>query len=469
MVRNPFISRRPVEHPDQFFGRRNEAREIIQLIGAYVPQSISIVGERRIGKTSLLRYVSHPEGGRAAFANHLSRPVEKYLFVYVDLELLDLEYAHGLDPRILFFRHLLTRINQTMQRHLDDRPRMQQRLQEVYKTYRTTEELNILVTEGLDDYLRHLESLDFVTILLLDEADQGVQIQVGHFLRALLGNRDLAYVLTTQRPLQELDPERNLSPLYNLCTHIRLGLLSKEAATIMITDLAGAVDHQFSSDELTYILDRGGRYPSFLKIAARHTFDAATFDEQNLDARIYADVEADCRSLWDSMTNAERLVTYRIAAGQPLAPAMRETRHELAQRGIVLNTASRQLFSPLFTRYVRNQPEPVEEAMPESEPDGAGTPTFVFGSDYVIYDRQSVNLTPQQLRLLKALYENAGNVSTRSYLYQTAWDAEEYSEDKSATVNIAVQRLRSQLKQQLGDRILIESERGKGYRLILPE
>lgn len=467
MVQNPFISRRPVEHPKQFFGRRNEVGEIVQLIGAYVPQSISIVGERRIGKTSLLRYISHPDGGPAVFADRLSRPTEKYVFVYVDLELLDLEYAHGLDPRILFFRHLLARLNQQMQRHLNDQPHIQQTLQDIYETYRAAEDINILVTEGLDDYLRHLEKLDLVTVLLLDEADQAVQIQIGHFLRALLGNRDLAYILTTQRPLQELDPERNMSPLYNLCTHIRLGLLSKETATVMTTDLAAAVDHHFSSDELTYILDRGGRYPSFLKIAARHVFDAPRFDTDALDTQIYADVEADCRSLWDGMSSEERLVTYRIAVGQPLAPATREPLHELVERGIIRNAASRRLFSPLFARYVRQQPEPIEDVAPTSKP--ADAPTFVFGSDYVIYDRESVNLTPQQLRLFRALYENAGSVSTRAYLYETAWDGDEYSQDKSATVNIAVQRLRSQLKEHLGDRVLIESERGKGYRLILPE
>lgn len=467
MVANPFISRRPVEHPAQFFGRRQEAREAIELIGAYIPQSVSIVGERRIGKTSLLRYISHPDGGLKDFTSVLSRPVEKYLFVYLDLELLDLDYSGGLDPRVIFFRHLLSRLNQTLQRYLHDQPQRRETLQAVFDTYRAVEDVNILVTEGLDEYLRHLETLDLVIVLLLDEADTAVQIQIGHFLRALLGSRDLAYILTTQRPLQELDPERNLSPLYNLCTHIRLGLLSKEAATVMITDQAASADRRFSGAELNYILDRGGRYPSFLKIAARHVFDATTFDERALDTHIYADVETDCRSLWNGMTAEERLVTHRIATGQPLAPATRETLHILVQRGLVRDTRSRQLFSPLFARYVRQQPAPADES--HSSPESRPAQALVFGDDYLMFDRESVHLTPQQLRLLEVLYENAGNVSSRAYLYENAWDEGEYSKDKAATVNIAVQRLRSQLKEHLSDQLWIESERGKGYRLILPD
>jgi transcriptional regulator with XRE-family HTH domain len=53
---NPFIYGDPVP-PEKFYGRRQAKLEVKNRIGAIASQSINIVGFRRIGKTSLLRYV----------------------------------------------------------------------------------------------------------------------------------------------------------------------------------------------------------------------------------------------------------------------------------------------------------------------------------------------------------------------------------------------------------------------------
>jgi transcriptional regulator with XRE-family HTH domain len=53
---NPFIYGDPVP-PEKFYGRRQAILEVKNRIGAIASQSINIVGLRRIGKTSLLRYI----------------------------------------------------------------------------------------------------------------------------------------------------------------------------------------------------------------------------------------------------------------------------------------------------------------------------------------------------------------------------------------------------------------------------
>src|SRR6202008_2820493 len=53
--RNPFIVGGPIQNPRDFFGRKRAVGSSIARLGSM--QSISIVGERRIGKTSLLRYL----------------------------------------------------------------------------------------------------------------------------------------------------------------------------------------------------------------------------------------------------------------------------------------------------------------------------------------------------------------------------------------------------------------------------
>jgi hypothetical protein len=53
---NPFIYGDPVP-PEKFYGRRQAILEVKNRIGAIASQSVNIVGLRRIGKTSLLRYI----------------------------------------------------------------------------------------------------------------------------------------------------------------------------------------------------------------------------------------------------------------------------------------------------------------------------------------------------------------------------------------------------------------------------
>ncbi len=81
LPRNPYLNRVAIRRPAEFFGRSREVAKIFSRIGASRPQSISLVGDRRIGKSSLLYHISNPEV-RARF---LDRP-ESYAFVFIDLQ-----------------------------------------------------------------------------------------------------------------------------------------------------------------------------------------------------------------------------------------------------------------------------------------------------------------------------------------------------------------------------------------------
>jgi predicted AAA+ superfamily ATPase len=66
MKENPYVFRGPVHDPDMFFGRTHELNEIAAFLRGN--QSISIVGPRKVGKTSLLfrQRRSAPEPTEAA-------------------------------------------------------------------------------------------------------------------------------------------------------------------------------------------------------------------------------------------------------------------------------------------------------------------------------------------------------------------------------------------------------------------
>src|SRR5262245_57147219 len=81
MSRNPYLNRVAIKDPAQFFGRAREISKIFSRLTASRPQSISIVGERRIGKSSLLNYVNHPQ----VRSGYLDQP-DAYVFVFIDLQ-----------------------------------------------------------------------------------------------------------------------------------------------------------------------------------------------------------------------------------------------------------------------------------------------------------------------------------------------------------------------------------------------
>ena len=83
---NPFFHRGPIHDQRYFYGRDYETAQVLSLVAQR--QSVSLVGQRHIGKTSLLNHISNP----LVFAQHgLKR--DQALFVYVDGSTLS-----GLDP-----------------------------------------------------------------------------------------------------------------------------------------------------------------------------------------------------------------------------------------------------------------------------------------------------------------------------------------------------------------------------------
>ena len=72
---NPFMNRGVITDPNDFFGREEQVNEIFTRLQGM--QSSSIVGERRIGKSSLLYYLTQTGPQRLGDA---------YRFFYLDIQ-----------------------------------------------------------------------------------------------------------------------------------------------------------------------------------------------------------------------------------------------------------------------------------------------------------------------------------------------------------------------------------------------
>ena len=89
-----------------------------------------------------------------------------------------------------------------------------------------------------------------------------------------------------------------------------------------------------------------------------------------------------------------------------------------------------------------------------------GNHQFMIKEFRLLYKNQVVDCTPCELRLLKELVQNEGQVLTRNQLLERLYDAEENFVDDN-TLSVYMRRLRSKLSE---DAEWIETVRGVGYR-----
>ena len=105
MRSNPFTCGNPISDPRRFFGRSREVEQIFGRLRNGEFESSSVVGDRRMGKTSLLNYLADP-GVRVAYG----LGPERYSFVYVDLQMVD----EAMGPEQLWRRLLMLMRRQCM-------------------------------------------------------------------------------------------------------------------------------------------------------------------------------------------------------------------------------------------------------------------------------------------------------------------------------------------------------------------
>lgn len=477
MRRNPYLSRMPVEEPREFHGRRREVRLIMETIGAHRPGSVSLVGYRRIGKTSTLRFIQNRAGAMTEFESLLAWPADNYLFVFVDLEFLRIEDGSSSDAAVTFFRHLLTRLHHAVEKRLANQPSFlapdrAAALRRRHDEGLRTTNAYFLATEGLEEYLRDLAQANVVVVMLLDEADAIVKRGFGHALRSLVSTNPLAYVLATQKPLHELDPDEDLSPLFNLCTPAPLGLLDDDAARALVEVPAAEVGQPFSDAATDYILSLGGGYPDFLKVAAMIVFDAQARSAlpprlDDLTPAIALALEGSCRSLWRGLNEAEKSFARTVADGDGRAALASATALSLQERGLIVRQADGwRFFSPIFRDYVLRQGASDGATLAESAAPTPAKEELLVKGNHLVYGDTEAALTPLEMRIVGVLLAHEGQPVSRQVIYEGAWQDGPYDAGRDATINVAVQRLRGKLKSQFRNQVRLEAERGEGYSLV---
>ncbi|HKQ08298.1 MAG TPA: protein kinase [Blastocatellia bacterium] len=329
MSRNPYLNRVAIKDPAQFFGRTREVSKIFSRLTASRPQSISVVGERRIGKSSLLNYVNHPQ----VRARQLDQP-DAYVFAFIDLQ-----QKRRITP-VEFFKELF----ELMAKETGD-------------DALAAEEASFDAMRAvLERFRRRSRKL----IVLLDEFDaittnRAFDLEFYSFLRSIANNYDVAYVTSSARDLQELCHTQLIadSPFFNIFTNVFLRAFTRKEATDLITRPSAEAGLPLGG-YARRVMDIAGYFPYFLQIACSAYFDYldendGKLNREEVEAVFLDESRGQFRFIWDHMSDSHRRCVREFAEQEQVGKEQAQAYEDLKRAGYFIEEErGPRLFSTLF-------------------------------------------------------------------------------------------------------------------------
>ncbi|MBN1933693.1 MAG: serine/threonine-protein kinase PknK [Anaerolineae bacterium] len=357
---NPFTYGNPITEPARFYGRHREIEQIFSRLRNPAFESSSIVGERRTGKTSLLRVIAHPDVVRA---NGLDP--DKYIFVYNDLMMV----SESTTPLQLWVRLL-----RTIRRQIEN---TDQELNDIIEELRASETVDNYL---LADFFDLLNDIGIHVVLLLDEFENitynqnfGPDFYGG--LRSLAIHHNLALITSSRLELVNLchSDQVRTSPFFNIFANINLRGLEPVAVGALLSQTANT-PFGFTAEECQAIAHFAGNHPFFTQVAAHFGWDAYNegLDEnQRLDYmrhNAYIEVEPHLADYWQHSSEDERIVLTALALSSVLIQSSKRIDADIVQQSlrriesvigqlekrtlVIARENQRQLFSDTFAEWI---------------------------------------------------------------------------------------------------------------------
>ena len=372
---NPFTFGNPIKDPSRFHGRESEIRQIVNRLLSSAHESTSIIGERRIGKTSLLYHLSHPE-----VSTRLGLTPDKFCLVYADFQgLTDITPTR-------FWQRILKKMSRSV---------CDESLKPSIEKLGGQESFDLF---DLEDLFESTQDKGLTVVLMMDEFEYVTQNPnfKGDFfggLRSLAIHHGVALLPSTRRELVDLchSDEIKGSPFFNIFANVVLRPFPRTEAASLVDGYLSSLEEAFSPEEKEFILRLGGGQPFFLQIAGHYLVDAKSqgLKARPLFERAVADFDQQADPhfsyLWSHCTESEKITLLGILALQHEKASKKPTPHAerlqkmnsrahldvvaLGKRGLVVETEGKfALFSPSLERWILREimSAPGEEESPAS-------------------------------------------------------------------------------------------------------
>ena len=419
---NLFFHRGPVHDPAYFFGRKQETAHLFDLL--VQGHSVSIYGQRRLGKTSLLFHAANPE---VAARYGLDRVQTRW--IYLDGGMFD-----GLEEEAVYGA-------------------MDRGIQESEPENTTYEKLL--------GHVRTLAAQKLRLIVILDEFEiftQNSRLQPRFFnrLRGLAAQYPVQFVIASKEPLARLtfaNPDVVGSSFFNIFAPFRLSLLQDQEAVDMLSSLSARSGAQFLPDTIDFLLGLVGPHPHFLQVAGYIALElqnkGALSSEYRsaLKARTLEELEGHLEYYWHDLSAEEQyaLAALPLTAFEGFSPVIAR----LNDSGLL--NESRYL-GTVLQEFVARQ----------------SVPGLLRHGPFVMDERRCllsvegklVHLTPTEFAALRLLMQNLGRLLTPEDIEAGLWP-DEIAPDPERARGI-MKKLRIALG-EAGEAVV--TQRGQGYTL----
>ncbi len=335
---NPFLNRSAITQPEYFSGRQVLIHKIFSRLSAQRPQSVSLYGERRIGKSSLINQVCSLKL-RRQYLSDLTR----FVFITIDIQ----------SMRSASVEHFIETIYAGIRECFGGRISFN-----LKPDYRDFSKLVEELTKAEISLIIMLDEFDLITL------NPNFDVEFYSWLRSLASHYKVAFVTSSLTQLQQLCATRQISdsPFFNIFTAFHVGSFTREETHAMIRDLLrlSLLEYDFEP-WLKEIEAQAGYLPFFLQIYCANLFDlypgnpspaevAEAFREEAHDH-----FEHICRNL--SVEELECLQL--ISAAKKLPPKLESIQQMLLRKGYVIAREGMPcLFSASFDEFLRQRMGP---------------------------------------------------------------------------------------------------------------
>ena len=183
----------PVTNTKNFIGRDSLTAKIYSRIGAGRPQSVSIVGDLKIGKTSLINYLTASETQKKYLDKQAS-----YIFISFSIS------ENKIETLEQFVKILSRQLSEKSNFPFDDSISYYDWFKKVAET----------ISQESKKLIIFLDDFNIIT------QNKNFPLEFFSFLRSMANNYNVAYVTTSYHDLQKLCVSKDVeeSPFFNIFT-----------------------------------------------------------------------------------------------------------------------------------------------------------------------------------------------------------------------------------------------------------
>lgn len=342
---NPYFHRGPIKDHRYFYGRKAEIRRAFHLLRN--GQCISIIGPRRVGKTSLLFHICAPTT-RRKFG--LSR---QHLFVYVDGQVL------GHLKQNAFYHWVWAKLLEAGETEI------QKSMEDYYRAFLPQK---VDSFEAFQKGIQTLAQDGFSVVFLFDEfeiiaTNQDLDHAFFSRLRSLAQEYNVAYVTFSQMSLDKItchDQSVLNSPFFTNFASLSLGFMKRAEADDVIRGPVQKTDGDdfYTSADMSFLYDVAGLHPFFLQVACYYLFERKiergsliAEDYLSVQQQYVEDVERHFQYIWNHLTEEEKKAAW-LASEERSNNLSKGMKRRLERKCVLYKDA---IFSSVFADFVKSQ------------------------------------------------------------------------------------------------------------------